>query len=52
MTAILDRRIHAFRPDLAARLVPAADYRPGEQLLMKPVMAVIGLRALRPLPDA
>jgi uncharacterized SAM-binding protein YcdF (DUF218 family) len=34
------------RPDLAARLAPAKDYRFGELLLLKPVLAVIGLRNL------
>ena len=31
------------RPDLAERLVPAADYRFGELILIKPVMAALGL---------
>jgi hypothetical protein len=35
------------RPDLAGRLVPAEDYRFGELILLKPVMAAIGLRHLR-----
>jgi DUF218 domain-containing protein len=35
------------RPDLAERLVPAADYRFGELILLKPVMAAIGRRHLR-----
>jgi DUF218 domain len=30
------------RPDLAERLVPAADYRFGELMLVKPVMAALG----------
>ncbi len=37
------------RPDLADRLVPAADYRPGEWLFVKPVLAVYGLWTLRSL---
>ena len=35
------------RPDLADRLVPAADYRFGELTVLKPVMAAIGHRHLR-----
>ena len=35
------------RPDLAARLVRGRDYRPGEWLLFKPALAVLGLRNLR-----
>lgn len=35
------------RPDLAERLVPAMDYQFGELILIKPVMAVIGLRHIR-----
>jgi hypothetical protein len=35
------------RPDLAERLVPARDYRFGELILIKPVMAAIGLRNIR-----
>lgn len=35
------------RPDLADRLVPAADYRFGELILLKPIMAALGLRNLR-----
>ncbi|MGI5132196.1 YdcF family protein [Pseudonocardia sp. CA-107938] len=35
------------RPDLAARLARGRDYRPGELLLLKPVLALIGLRGLR-----
>jgi transposase InsO family protein len=35
------------RPDLAARLVRGRDYRPGEWLLLKPALAVLGLRKLR-----
>jgi len=34
------------RPDLASRLVRAADYRPGEWVLLKPLLAVHGLLAL------
>lgn len=35
------------RPDLAERLVPAGDYRFGELILIKPVLAVIGRRHIR-----
>jgi uncharacterized SAM-binding protein YcdF (DUF218 family) len=35
------------RPDLAERLVPAADYRFGELIIIKPALAVYGLRNLR-----
>jgi DUF218 domain len=35
------------RPDLAERLVPAVDYRFGELMLIKPVMAAIGRRHMR-----
>jgi uncharacterized SAM-binding protein YcdF (DUF218 family) len=35
------------RPDLAAKLAPAADYRPGEWLFLKPILAARGLRSLR-----
>ncbi|MDT0471474.1 YdcF family protein [Streptomyces sp. DSM 41014] len=37
------------RPDLAERLVRADDYRPGEWLLAKPLLALYGLRTLRVL---
>jgi uncharacterized SAM-binding protein YcdF (DUF218 family) len=37
------------RPDLAARLLPAADFRVGEMVLLKPALAVIGLVKLRRL---
>ncbi|KOV85366.1 YdcF family protein [Nocardia sp. NRRL S-836] len=37
------------RPDLAERLVPAADYRFGEWLLLKPLLALYGLWTLRRL---
>ncbi|WP_418955641.1 YdcF family protein [Streptomyces tritici] len=37
------------RPDLAERLVRADDYRPGEWLLLKPVLALYGLWTLRSL---
>ncbi|MYS06332.1 YdcF family protein [Streptomyces sp. SID6041] len=37
------------RPDLAAKLVRADDYRPGEWLLVKPLLALYGLRTLRVL---
>lgn len=35
------------RPDLAARLARADEYRLGEIVLVKPVAAIIGMRALR-----
>ena len=35
------------RPDLAERLVPAADYRFGELILLKPVLAAVGRRHIR-----
>jgi uncharacterized SAM-binding protein YcdF (DUF218 family) len=34
--------LHRQRPDLAARLVRGADYRPGEWLVAKPLLAVHG----------
>lgn len=37
------------RPDLAARLVRGRDYRLGEWVLVKPALAVLGLRNLRRL---
>ncbi|MFC3892964.1 YdcF family protein [Lentzea rhizosphaerae] len=37
------------RPDLAERLVPADDYRPGEWLIVKPLLALHGLWTLRRL---
>jgi len=37
------------RPDLAARLVRARDYRFGELVLVKPIAAAIGLWRLRGL---
>jgi len=37
----------ALRPDLAEKLVKAEEYRFGEMILLKPVMALIGLRNLR-----
>lgn len=37
------------RPDLAKRLVRADDYRFGEWMLVKPVLALYGLRTLRGL---
>ncbi|WP_031467321.1 YdcF family protein [Sciscionella sediminilitoris] len=55
---IVSQPAHAFkarvylrrqRPDLATRLVPAKDYRPGEWLPLKPVLAVYGLWTLRKL---
>ncbi|RCH64950.1 YdcF family protein [Streptomyces sp. SDr-06] len=35
------------RPDLAKRLVRADDYRPGEWLIVKPLLALYGLWSLR-----
>jgi uncharacterized SAM-binding protein YcdF (DUF218 family) len=37
------------RPDLAERLVPADDYRPGEWIVVKPLLALYGLWTLRGL---
>ncbi|MFE1833733.1 YdcF family protein [Streptomyces sviceus] len=37
------------RPDLAARLVGADDYRPGEWIVVKPLLALYGLWTLRGL---
>ncbi|MEV5125101.1 YdcF family protein [Streptomyces decoyicus] len=37
------------RPDLAERLVRADDYRPGEWMAAKPLLALYGLRTLRGL---
>ncbi|MFE0186771.1 YdcF family protein [Streptomyces sp. NPDC058989] len=37
------------RPDLAERLVPADDYRPGEWAVLKPLLALYGLWMLRGL---
>jgi hypothetical protein len=37
------------RPDLAERLVPADDYRPGEWAVLKPLLALYGLWTLRGL---
>ncbi|MEV8540404.1 YdcF family protein [Streptomyces sp. NPDC051572] len=37
------------RPDLAARLVRADDYRPGEWVVVKPLLALYGLWTLRGL---
>lgn len=37
------------RPDLAQRLVPADDYRPGEWIFVKPLLALYGLWALHGL---
>lgn len=39
------------RPDLADRLVPGDDYRPGEWLIVKPLLALYGLWTLRVLED-
>jgi hypothetical protein len=39
------------RPDLADRLVPAADYRFGELIILKPLMAAFGLNNLRQHPS-
>ena len=35
------------RPDLAEKLVPSKEYRPGEWIFVKPPLAVIGRRKLR-----
>ncbi len=40
------------RPDLAARLVRGKDYRLGEWLLVKPALALLGLRNLRRVMSA
>lgn len=37
------------RPDLAARLAAADDYRAGEMVLLKPLFAAVGLKKLRDL---
>lgn len=37
------------RPDLADRLIPADDHRFGELVLLKPILAVVGLLKLRVL---
>lgn len=42
------RRQH---PELARKLVPAADYRPGEWLPLKPLLAAYGLWTLRAFND-
>lgn len=56
--AIVSNSVHALkgrillrklRPDLADRLVRGADYRFGEQILVKPIAAVAGLADLRAL---
>ncbi|ANZ42463.1 GdmH transporter [Lentzea guizhouensis] len=39
------------RPDLAARLVRADDHRPGEWLLVKPLLALCGLWTLRRISE-
>lgn len=39
--------LQAQRPDLAARLAPAANHRFGERMLWKPAEAVVGLEGLR-----
>ena len=41
--------LRELRPDLADRLVRGADYRFGEQILVKPIAAVAGLADLRAL---
>ncbi|MBB4689013.1 YdcF family protein [Amycolatopsis jiangsuensis] len=55
---IVSQPAHAFkarvhlrrqRPDLAAKLAPADDYRFGEWLLLKPLLALHGIRSLRGL---
>ncbi|QNE19524.1 YdcF family protein [Kribbella qitaiheensis] len=38
--------LHLLRPDLAARLVRAKDYRFGEWILAKPFLAIVGKRNL------
>ncbi|NEB73677.1 YdcF family protein [Streptomyces sp. SID14478] len=40
------------RPDLAAKLVRAGDYRPGEWMAAKPLLALYGLWTLRGLAPA
>lgn len=40
------------RPDLAARLVRASDYRLGEIIWVKPLAALRGIRRLRALPPS
>jgi hypothetical protein len=35
------------RPDLAGKLVPGKEYRPGEWILLKPMLDLIGRRKLR-----
>lgn len=56
--AIVSNSLHALkgrillrelRPDLADRLVRGADYRFGEQILVKPIAAVVGIADLRAL---
>ena len=56
--AIVSNSVHALkgrillrelRPDIADRLVRGADYRFGEQILVKPIAAVAGLADLRAL---
>jgi uncharacterized SAM-binding protein YcdF (DUF218 family) len=46
------RYLRRQRPDLGDRLVPGADYRFGELILAKPVLAVVGLRHRRRVPAA
>ncbi|WP_037715225.1 MULTISPECIES: YdcF family protein [Actinomycetes] len=41
--------LRRLRPDLAERLVPAREYRFGEWMAAKPVLAVMGKRSLRRL---
>jgi uncharacterized SAM-binding protein YcdF (DUF218 family) len=40
------------RPDLAARLTRARDYRLGEWILVKPALTVLGLWKLRRITDS
>lgn len=39
--------LHALRPDLASRLASAGEYRFGQQILLKPLVAVRELRIMR-----
>jgi len=43
--------LHRLRPDLAGRLVRGKDYRFGEWILAKPILAVLGTRYLRRLDN-
>src|ERR1700760_2904613 len=44
--------LRQLRPELAERLVPAADYRFGELILVKPLLAALGRRRVREGPAA